>query len=164
MDYDGSNQTADDALQVHFQAARCFARWKDVRLHTWSGKSWQIMVHSADTSRKLPFYNPVSSAIETPEFTPDGKRMLFAATVNGWVQICIADVNGGEHAPHFARAIAGSFAARSIRKTGGRCAVYLRAQRDRAAVAHEYRRSGCREGHERRRLRRESRVEPERAD
>ncbi len=43
----------------------------------------------------MPFINPVSSAVETPEFTPDGKRLMFAASLEGWVQICIADANGG---------------------------------------------------------------------
>jgi TolB protein len=55
---------------------------------------WQIMVHSAETKRKLPFYNFVTSTIETPEFTPDGKHMLFAGTVDGWLQICMTDITG----------------------------------------------------------------------
>ena len=32
--------------------------------------SWQIMIHSAETGRKLPFYNPVSTIIETPDSLP----------------------------------------------------------------------------------------------
>ena len=28
-------------------------------------------------------------------FTPDGKHVLYAASLNGWVNICIADSNGG---------------------------------------------------------------------
>jgi TolB protein len=53
------------------------------------------MVHSVETGKKLPFYNPVSSTIETPEFTPDGKHVLYAASLSGYVNICIADVTGG---------------------------------------------------------------------
>jgi TolB protein len=54
------------------------------------------MVFSTETNKRLPFYNPVSSAVETPEFTPDLHHMLFGASIEGWVQICIADVNGGD--------------------------------------------------------------------
>lgn len=43
----------------------------------------------------MPFYNPVSSVVETPEFTPDGKHLLFSASIDGWTQICESDLNGG---------------------------------------------------------------------
>jgi TolB protein len=56
----------------------------------------QIMIHSVDTGRRLTFVNPVSSVVETPEFTPDGQRVLFSTALeNGPPQICIANVNGG---------------------------------------------------------------------
>jgi len=36
----------------------------------------QILLHSVDTGRRMPFYNPVSSVVETPEFTPDSKQLV----------------------------------------------------------------------------------------
>ena len=33
--------------------------------------------------------------VETPEFAPDGKQLLFATALNGWVQICISNLDGG---------------------------------------------------------------------
>jgi TolB protein len=95
MDYDGSNQTqmtnyrSISKQPVVSEDGRLFA------FDTLSHDTWQIMVHSAETGKKLPFYNPVSSTIETPGFTPDGKHILYSASLNGYVNICIADINGG---------------------------------------------------------------------
>jgi TolB protein len=66
-----------------------------VAFTTYAGGNPQIRIHSSDGGRRLTFLNPVSSVVETPEFTPDGKRLMFAATVDGWVQLCIADIDGG---------------------------------------------------------------------
>ena len=96
MDYDGSNQQQLTHYNSISQHAGGLARRQDVRVHHLCAKgNPKIMVYSTETGKRLPFYNPVSSVVETPEFTPDGKHMLFAASIDGWVQICIADLNGG---------------------------------------------------------------------
>ncbi len=95
MDYDGSNQRE---LTFYKSVSTMPATSADGRLFaftTYAQGNPKIMVYSADTDRRLPFINPVSSAVETPEFTPDGRRLMFAASIEGWVQLCIADVNGG---------------------------------------------------------------------
>jgi TolB protein len=95
MDYDGSNQRE----LTHYKSVSTMPTTSaDGRLFaftTYAQGNPKIMVYSADTDRRLPFINPVSSAVETPEFTPDGRRIMFAASLEGWVQICIADTNGG---------------------------------------------------------------------
>src|SRR5580704_13034245 len=95
MDYDGSNQRE----LTHYKSVSTMPTTSaDGRLFaftTYAQGNPKIMVYSADTDRRLPFINPVSSAVETPEFTPDGHRIMFAASLEGWVQICIADANGG---------------------------------------------------------------------
>ncbi|MGE5645370.1 MAG: translocation protein TolB [Acidobacteriota bacterium] len=53
-----------------------------------------IMIHSLETGRRLPFYNEISPLTATPEFTPDGKQILFASSVTGWAQIYIANLDG----------------------------------------------------------------------
>lgn len=95
MDYDGSNQKRMTSYGTISKEPVASADGKMFAFTSLINGSWKIMVHSAETGRKLPFYNPVSSTIETPEFTPDGKKMLYAASLNGWVNICIADANGG---------------------------------------------------------------------
>jgi TolB protein len=95
MDYDGSNQ---QQMTDYKTISKEPIVSKDGRMFAFTSLikgSWQIMIHSVETKKKLPFYNPVSSTIETPEFTPDGKHVLYAASLNGWVNLCIADVNGG---------------------------------------------------------------------
>jgi len=95
MDYDGSNQkqltsyktiAMEPAVSVDGRMFAFTALMKGV---------WQIMVHSAETGKKLPFYNPVTSTIQTATFTPDSKHIMYAASLNGWENLCIADVNGG---------------------------------------------------------------------
>ena len=53
-----------------------------------------ITVHSTETGRRLPFYNEVSPLTATPEFTPDGKQLLYSSSVTGWAQIYIANLDG----------------------------------------------------------------------
>jgi TolB protein len=95
MDYDGSNQRE----MTHYKSVSTMpaisADGKLVAFTTYAQGNPKIMVYSAENERRMPFINPVSSAVETPEFTPDGRRIMFAASLEGWVQICIADANGG---------------------------------------------------------------------
>jgi TolB protein len=95
MDYDGSNQKQ---LTNYKTIAMEPAVSPDGRMFAFTALMkgvWQIMVHSVETGKKLPFYNPVTSTIQTAGFTPDSKRILYAASINGWENICIADANGG---------------------------------------------------------------------
>jgi TolB protein len=95
MDYDGGNQHE----MTHYKSVSTMpavsADGKLVAFTTYAQGNPKIMVYSAENERRMPFINPVSSAVETPEFTPDGGRLMFAASLEGWVQICIADANGG---------------------------------------------------------------------
>jgi TolB protein len=95
MDYDGSNQKPMTSYKTISKQPAVSLDGKMFAFQTLVKSGWQIMVHSADSGRKLPFYNFATSTIETPEFTPDGKHMLFAGTVDGWLQICMTDLNGG---------------------------------------------------------------------
>jgi len=95
MDYDGTNQRELTHYQSVSTMPATSADGKLFAFTTYAQGNPKIMVYSAETDRRLPFINPVSSAVETPEFTPDGRRLMFSASIEGWVQICIADVNGG---------------------------------------------------------------------
>src|ERR1700722_1252662 len=95
MDYDGSNQKQMTNYRSISKQPIVSADGRMFAFNTLVKDTWQIMVHSAETGKKLPFYNPVSSTIETPDFTPDGRHVLYSASLNGYVNICIADINGG---------------------------------------------------------------------
>jgi TolB protein len=94
MDYDGSNQRQLTQYKSTSNMPAVSPDGKMFAFTTYAGGNPQIRIHSVETGKRLPFYNPVSSVVETPEFTPDGKEMLFAAAINGWVQLCISGVDG----------------------------------------------------------------------
>jgi len=96
MDYDGSNQRQ---LTRYGTSSREPAVSADGKLFAFRtqvrGPAWNIRIHTTDTIRNQPFFNPVSSVIQTPEFTPDGKHILFVESIDGWAQLVMADIDGG---------------------------------------------------------------------
>ena len=57
---------------------------------------WLIRLQSLVTGGRLPFSNPPGTLNWTPDFTPDGKRIVFASNTakEGEQEILIADVDG----------------------------------------------------------------------
>ncbi|MGH9648451.1 MAG: translocation protein TolB, partial [Bryobacteraceae bacterium] len=97
MDYDGSNQRQLTNYRTSSKDPAVSADGKLFAFRTLSsGPSWKIRVHTTDTSRNQVFVNPVSSTISTPEFTPDGKHILFTETVDNWPQLMMSDIDGGD--------------------------------------------------------------------
>lgn len=96
MDYDGSNQREFTHYNSISEMPTLSPDGKMVAFTTWAQGNPKIMIYSTETMRRLPFYNPVSSVVETPEFTPDGRRIYFSATIDGWTQICEANINGSD--------------------------------------------------------------------
>src|SRR5262249_40605077 len=68
---------------------------KTVAFTTYALGNPKIMLYSTESAKRLPFSNPVSSAVETPEVTPDAQKLLVATSSEGWVQICLSDASGG---------------------------------------------------------------------
>lgn len=95
MDYDGSNQHEITHYKSVSTMPAISPDGKVVAFTTYALGNPKIMLYSTETDKRLPFYNPVSAAVETPEFTPDGHRLLFATSIDGWVQICESDIGGG---------------------------------------------------------------------
>lgn len=61
---------------------------------TESGERWQIRLHSTESGRNFNFYNPRAATIVTPSFSPDGKHVLFGASVGQYTQIIETDLDG----------------------------------------------------------------------
>jgi TolB protein len=95
MDYDGSNQHAITQYHAVTDMPAISPDGKLLAFTTYALGNPKIMLYSTEAVKRVPFYNPVSSAVETPEFTPDGQHLLYAASLEGWVQICISDIDGG---------------------------------------------------------------------
>jgi TolB protein len=110
MDYDGSNQvqlTNYKSLSITPTVSAdgtmfAFTSYPQQERggHLVDGNP-QIMIHSVEPNRRLSFYNPVSSVVATPEFTPDGKHVLFATKqgADKDEKIYIANLQGGDLNP-----------------------------------------------------------------
>jgi len=94
MDYDGANQRQLTRYGAITGQPAVSADGKLFAFMTYAGGNPQIRIHTTDTSRRQTFVNPVTSAVGTPEFTPDGKNILFSATVDGWMQLMMAGIDG----------------------------------------------------------------------
>jgi TolB protein len=57
---------------------------------------WSILMQSLLTGGRVPFYNPASPQNTFPDFTPDGKRIVFSSNLSGagWQQIYVANTDG----------------------------------------------------------------------
>ncbi len=57
---------------------------------------WMIRIQSLLTGGRLPFFNPNTGQNVCPDFTPDGKRIVFSSNLNvSGGQLYIANVDGG---------------------------------------------------------------------
>jgi TolB protein len=95
MDYDGTNQ---HQLTNYKSVSKYPAVSLDGKMYaftTYAQGNPKILIHSAENGKRIPFYNPVSSVVETVEFTPDNQHLWFGVSFDGWVQLCTADLNGG---------------------------------------------------------------------
>jgi TolB protein len=102
MDYDGGNEHR--VSSVHGDA-REPAISPDSKLLAYRAletrgndktPSWQIVVQSTETGKRLRFDNPPAPTNSAPNFTPDGKHILFSSTLTDWAQIYIANLDGSE--------------------------------------------------------------------
>ena len=104
MDYDGSNQkqltfyktiTTQPAVSPDGKTLAFVTYPQLQRGNVTIDGQPQIMMHSVETGRRLTFNNFVSSVVETPDFTPDGQRVIFSTTIDRDPQICVSNLNGG---------------------------------------------------------------------
>ncbi len=95
MDPDGSNQKQVTHYNSISTMPAVSPDGTRLAFTTYARGNPVILLHSLETGRQLPFYNPVSSMVGTPSFTPDGQRIVFSASVDGWPQIHVANLDGG---------------------------------------------------------------------
>ena len=96
MDADGANQKQ---LTFHKSLVMDEAVSPDGKMLAYAVQirgSWLIQVQSLETGGRLSFFNAPGSLNWTPDFAPDGKRIVFASNTakEGSQEIYIADING----------------------------------------------------------------------
>jgi TolB protein len=95
MEYDGSNQQQITNYKSITSYLGVSPDGKLLGFTTWAYGNPKIIVYDLVTRKVKPFYNPVSSIVSAPEFSADDKKLYFSASLDGWVQLCVADVDGG---------------------------------------------------------------------
>ncbi len=99
MDYDGSNQKQVTNYKTITRDPVVSADGKLLAFTTYAAGTPQVRIHSTLTGNRVTFVNPKSSMVLTPEFTPNGKQLLFSTRLeelDGFAQLYIADVDGGD--------------------------------------------------------------------
>lgn len=95
MNYDGSEQKPVTAYGNMSRMPAVSADGTKIAFTTWREGTPQLYIHSLTTGRRLTFYNQRASLNMTPEFVPDGSRLLFSSTAGGdSAQIYIAKADG----------------------------------------------------------------------
>ena len=95
MDYDGANQRQITKYGSICTTPAVSPDGTKVAFTSYVRSQPEILIHSLETSRRLPFFNQNASMNATPSYTPDGKQIVFSSTLaGGYAQIYIADANG----------------------------------------------------------------------
>jgi TolB protein len=94
MDPDGSNQRQITRYRSISIMPSVSPDGTKLAFTSYTGGNPAIYIFSAETGRKLPFYNQRASMNATPDFTPDGQHIVYSSTASGWAQIYIADIDG----------------------------------------------------------------------
>jgi TolB protein len=106
MDPDGANQAQVTRFKSISIMPAVSADGAKIAFTSYHRGNPAIFIFSVDPLRQLPFYNQVASMNATPDFTPDGKQIVFSSTASGWAQIYRANVDGsGLHRISSTRAI-----------------------------------------------------------
>ncbi len=96
MDYDGSNQKQFTFYKNLITMPNVSPDGTRLAFTSFAGGGPQIVVHSLETGRKIPFYNQRASMNATAAFTPDGKQIIYSSTASGWAQLYRANADGSK--------------------------------------------------------------------
>jgi TolB protein len=95
MDYDGSNQKQLTNYKSISTMPSVSPDGTKVAFTSYTHGTPEILVHSLESGRRLPFYNQSASMNAQASFTPDGKSVVFSSTATGgYAQLFIAGVDG----------------------------------------------------------------------
>ena len=94
MDYDGGNQKQVTSYSTITTMPSVSPDSTRIAFTSWTPNGPQILVHSLETLRRIPFYNPRAGVNQNASYTPDGKQMAFSSSVSGYSQIYLANADG----------------------------------------------------------------------
>jgi TolB protein len=95
MDYDGNNQKQFTSYRNTSIMPSVSPDGTKIAFTSFLRGQPEILVHSTETARKLPFYNQNASMNANADFTPDGSKVVFSSTASGqYAQIYAANADG----------------------------------------------------------------------
>ena len=83
MDPDGSNQKQITRFRSISIEPAVSPDGSKIAFTSFAKGNPAIFVFSVETGRALPFYNQMASLNATPNFTPDGKHIVYSSTAAG---------------------------------------------------------------------------------
>ena len=84
MDPDGANQKQITQIQLASRIQPAVSPdGAKIAFTSFAHGNPGIFVFSVDTGGRLPFYNQRASMNATPDFTPDGKQIVYSSTASG---------------------------------------------------------------------------------
>ncbi len=96
MDFDGANQKAFAPYPRDLCTMPSVAPDNSkIAFTRFSPTGPQILIHSLETGKRLPFVNPGASMNATLDFSPDGQHVVFSSTLTGFAQIYVSNIDGG---------------------------------------------------------------------
>jgi len=100
MDADGTNQRQVTSYRSISTEPTLSPDSSRIAFVSWSRGNPGIFIFSVDPIRQLVFLNQVASVNATPEFTPDGKQIIYASSAGGnCCRIFIANLDGSGFRP-----------------------------------------------------------------
>ena len=101
MDYDGNNQRQLTRFNDITKFPSISPDGTKIAFTSWVKRQPAIFIFSVDPPRDLRFYNQSASVNQSPSFTPDGKRIVYASSA-GTERCCrifIANLDGTGYRP-----------------------------------------------------------------
>ena len=94
MDYDGANQKQITSYKSISTMPSVSPDGSRIAFTSWAMGQPQILVHSLETLRRIPFLNPRAGTNQNASYTQDGKQIAFSSSASGYSQIYMANADG----------------------------------------------------------------------
>ncbi|MBL8239431.1 MAG: PD40 domain-containing protein [Bryobacterales bacterium] len=94
MDYDGAGQKQITNYKSISTMPSVSPDGTRIAFTSWALGQPQILVHSLETLRRIPFLNPRAGTNQNASYSADGKQIAFSSSASGFSQIYMANADG----------------------------------------------------------------------
>ena len=94
IDYEGANQKQVTSYKSISTMPSVSPDGSRIAFTSWALGQPQILVHSLETLRRIPFLNPRAGTNQNASYSPDSKQIAFSSSASGFSQIYVANADG----------------------------------------------------------------------